>query len=66
MKVTILMGQPELKKHSTRFKTTAVEQDKTELNGGSGAVLERFKPEFYIPEPFMDAKRLRVTIEQIE
>lgn len=62
MKVTFTMANPQPKKHSTRFDFERLE-DHTIPVGTS--IPDSFRPSFYIPEPFMNAKRIRVTIEEV-
>ena len=68
MKVlTFIMGDPAEKKHSTRFDFVAAVPDG--MGGADGEPLpDKFKPSFYIPKgTFVDrAKRIRVTIEEVE
>ena len=66
-KVTFIMAEPDPKKHSTRFDFEAFEtaEDATDKDFLKTATAKAFKPSFYIPAPFMDAKRIRVTIEEI-
>ena len=58
--ITFTMGQADPKKHSTKFSTLTVEA------GLEGPAADRFRPVFYVPAPFLDAKKLRVTIEEVE
>jgi hypothetical protein len=70
MKVTFVMGEPDAKKHSTRFDFVpgSISPDESETTPGFAATAtgKAFKPTFYVPAPFMDAKRIRVTIESLD
>jgi hypothetical protein len=61
LKVVFTMNTPQVKKHSTRFEFEAFE------GGASAPKWPAFKPSFYMPSPLgASAKRLRVTVEEIE
>jgi len=57
-KLTFTMSEPDAKKHSTKFNFEAAEPGMEVPKG--------FKPQFYVPAPFLDSKRIRVTIEELE
>lgn len=61
-KITVIMGDPDPKKHSTRFDAKTVES----FEGIPEAEAKEFAPTFYIPSPFKSSKKLRVTIEEVE
>jgi hypothetical protein len=63
MKIMFVMGNPDPKKHSTRFDFVEFEPV---AGGAPESSLEKFKPSFYIPKPFAaSANRIRVTIEEL-
>jgi hypothetical protein len=65
MKVTIIMGTPDKKKHSTKFDAIDVPED---LNPGVPlAVRDSLrKASFYIPLPFGGSSaRIKVTLEEV-
>jgi len=74
MKVTFTMNDPDPKKHSTKFSLNRIEEvngtklddPKTIAEVSKVSWFRGFKPQFYVPAPFMDAKVLRVTIEVVE
>jgi hypothetical protein len=63
-KITFVMGSPDPKKHSTRFDFSHSTSNTVD---GTDPIDPKFKPSFYIPKPhFATAKRIRVTIEEVE
>jgi hypothetical protein len=72
------MASPDAKKHSTRFdfeklesitKSDAVPATLTAKEDirAEHPWAEKFKPSFYVPKPVAErAKRIRVTIEEVE
>jgi len=68
MKLTFTMGSPDPKKHSTRFDFEGSAENTETASGQVRALSDpKFKPSFYIPRPyFATAKRVRVTIEEVE
>ena len=74
MKITFTMSDPDPKKHSTKFSFQKIEEVNGEKLQDPKVVAEvskvswfkSFKPQFYVPAPFMDAEVLRITIEKVK
>jgi hypothetical protein len=75
MKVTFLMGDPDPKKHSTKFTFEEIDPTPTvPVEGVSSEAASKAltgtgygSTAFYLPKPlFATAKRIRVTIEEVD
>ena len=74
MKITFTMSDPDPKKHSTKFTLNKIEEvngtrlddPKAQEEVGRVSWFKSFKPQFYVPAPFMDAEVLRITIEKVK
>jgi hypothetical protein len=69
MKIIFLMGDPDPKKHSTRFnmeKLESVQDAEGKEYAAPPFDVASFRPSFYVPAPVAEkSKRIRVTIEEL-